>query len=80
MSFSTLSAGTLSALTGMVSGAVICVYSYDAKDVLGGVTVDSAAGAGGGDVATSSSSSSSSSHALPPAAAIRGGKANGYTI
>ena len=79
VSFSTLSAGTLSALTGMSSGAVICVYSYDAKDVVGG---DNGA-MDGGDASSSSSSSSSSSHAsiktnaLPPATAIRGGMKEG---
>jgi hypothetical protein len=47
VSFATLSAATLSALTSMSTGALICVYEYDAKDVLEeGGSSSASAGAG----------------------------------
>ena len=70
VSFSTLSAATLAAVTSMPSGALICVYKFDPADVL--------APAPAATDADASSSSSSSSSAGAAAAPLAASAANGY--
>ena len=65
VSFSTLSAATLAAVTSMPSGALICVYKFDPADVLAPAPA----------AADASSSSSSAGAAAAPLAASA---ANGY--
>ena len=69
VSFSTLSAATLAAVTSMPSGALICVYKFDPADVLA-----PAPAAADADASSSSSSSSAGAAAAPLAASA----ANGY--
>ena len=71
VSFSTLSAATLAAVTSMPSGALICVYKFDPADVL-------APAPAAADADASSSSSSSSSSAGAAAAPLAASAANGY--